>query len=92
MLEHLLLGNLSWAQVPTTNPIVLGAIGFMGLCALAAVGSLTYFKAWGYFWREWICTVDHKKIGIMYIVLAFVMFFRAFVEAVMMRFQQAIAA
>jgi cytochrome o ubiquinol oxidase subunit 1 len=92
MLEHLLFGNLTWSQVPTANPIVLGAIGFMGLVALAVLGSLTYFKAWGYFWREWICTVDHKKIGIMYIVLAFVMFFRAFVEAVMMRFQQAIAA
>ena len=92
MLEHLLLGNLSWSQVPLGNPIVMGAIGFMVLVALAVLLPLTYYKKWGYFWREWICTVDHKKIGIMYIVLAFVMFFRAFVEAVMMRFQQAVAA
>jgi len=93
MLEQAIFGKLTLQQIPLHNPIImLGAGGFMALIVIAVVGSLTYYKKWAYVWKEWICTVDHKKIGIMYIILAFVMFLRAFIEAVMMRFQQAVAA
>lgn len=59
---------------------------------LAAVALVTYLKKWKYLWREWFTSLDHKKIGIMYIVVAVVMLCRGFVDAAMMRSQQAIAA
>ena len=62
--------------------VVLGA---------ALLGALTYFKLWGYLWREWFTSVDHKKIGIMYMVLGLVMFLRGFADAIMMRLQQVMA-
>ena len=91
MLEHLIFGKLSLEALPD-DPITLygaGSVLFIGL--LLVLGSITYFRKWSYVWHEWICTVDHKKIGIMYVLLAFVMFIRALVQAEMMRVQQAIS-
>jgi cytochrome o ubiquinol oxidase subunit I len=91
MLEQLLFGKLSLDALPK-DPITLygaGSVLFLGL--FSVLGSITYLKKWHYIWNEWICTVDHKKIGIMYVMLAFVMFFRALVQAMMMRAQQALA-
>ena len=90
-LEHLLLGKLSLNALPDDPITLYGAGSVLLLGVLAVVGSITYFKKWGYIWREWICTVDHKKIGIMYVMLAFVMFTRGIVQAIMMRAQQAAA-
>ena len=93
MLEHLLFGKLSWASIPFNNPIIMGVGGgSVALIIIAVLASLTYYKYWGKLWRDWITTIDHKKIGIMYIVLALVMLFRGFVDAIMMRAQQAMAA
>ncbi len=58
---------------------------------MAILGAITYFKLWGTLWRDWITSIDHKKIGIMYIVLGLVMLLRGFADALMMRAQQAIA-
>src|SRR3990167_7911223 len=91
MLEQLLFGNLRLSDIPFDNPIIMGAGVFMALCALAVIGSLFYFKKWTYLWKEWIISVDHKKIGIMYLILAFVMLLRGFSDAIMMRLQQALA-
>ncbi|MAU98229.1 MAG: cytochrome o ubiquinol oxidase subunit I [Fulvimarina sp.] len=55
------------------------------------LAALTYYKVWGYLWKEWFTTVDHKKIGIMYMVLGVIMLLRGFADAIMMRLQQAIA-
>ncbi len=91
MLEHLIFGKLSLDALPD-DPITLygaGSMLFLGL--FLVLGSITYFKKWKYVWTEWICTVDHKKIGIMYVMLAFVMFIRALIQAMMMRAQQAIS-
>ncbi|MBP7770323.1 MAG: cbb3-type cytochrome c oxidase subunit I [Candidatus Pacebacteria bacterium] len=63
--------------------IVLGVVG--------AVALLTYFKRWGWLYREWLTTVDHKKIAVMYFVLAGIMLVRGMVDAAMMRLQQAIS-
>ncbi len=71
--------------------VILVMFIFIVVAGVGLVASVTYFKKWGYLWREWITTVDHKRIGIMYLVVAFVMLFRGFVDAAMMRAQQAMA-
>jgi cytochrome c oxidase subunit I len=38
-------------------------------------------------WVSWVTTTDHKRIGIMYLVLTFVFFILGGVEALMMRLQ-----
>ncbi len=86
-----LLGKLSLQSIPFQNPIIMGAGAFMALIAVAIVVLITYYKKWGYLWKEWLITTDHKKIGIMYIILAFVMMLRGFADAIMMRLQQALA-
>src|ERR1700759_3310253 len=67
-----------------------GVIG-MVLAAIAVLAGVTYFKKWGYLYREWLTSVDHKRIGVMYILLALIMLLRGFADAIMMRTQQAIA-
>jgi cytochrome o ubiquinol oxidase subunit 1 len=87
-----LLGKLSWSAVPFDQPIVMFATALMAL-AIASVLGWTGLKGyWPYLWREWITSVDHKRIGVMYIVLALIMLLRGFTDAIMMRTQQAIAA
>ena len=91
MQQNLFLGNLTLDAIPYHNPIIMGAGAFMGLIAVAVIGSLFYFKKWKYLWDEWLTSIDHKKIGTMYIILAFVMMLRGFADAIMMRIQQAMA-
>jgi len=91
MLEHELFGRLTLHSIPYDNPIIMGAGGVMALAAIAVIGALFYFKRWTWLWKEWITTVDHKKIGIMYMIAAFVMLLRGFSDAIMMRLQQALA-
>ncbi len=90
-LEKLLFGKLTFDAVPWHNPIIMGAGGFMGLCVVVVIGSIFYFKKWKWLWTEWLTSVDNKKIGIMYLILAGVMFLRGFSDAIMMRTQQALA-
>lgn len=78
---------------PTSQQlIILSMFTFIVIGGIALVGGLTYFKKWGYLWREWVITVDHKRIAVMYFVVAFIMLFRGFVDAAMMRTQQALAS
>lgn len=91
MIEKLLFGNLTLGAIPFHNPIIMGAGTFMGLAVALVIGSLFYFRKWTWLWNEWITTVDHKKIGIMYIILSFVMLLRGFSDAIMMRLQQMMA-
>ena len=91
MLEKLIFGNLTLNAVPYHNPIIMSAGGLMAIVAAIVIGALFYFKKWKWLWTEWLTSVDHKKIGIMYIILAFIMLFRGFSDAIMMRLQQAIA-
>src|SRR3954453_3488965 len=86
-----MFGKLTWSAVPFGQPIPL-VTGAVVLIAILAV--LLWVVAKGhlpYLWREWITSVDHKRIGVMYTLLGVVMLFRGFVDAVMMRSQQAIA-
>lgn len=91
MLEKILFGKLTLDSIPYHTPILMGTAVFVVLGALLILGLITYYKKWGYLWKEWITSVDHKKIGIMYIILAGVMLLRGFSDAIMMRAQQAIA-
>src|SRR4051794_26006142 len=86
-----LLGKLDWSAIPFDQPIIMGA---GALIVLAIVGVLAWItlKGWApYLWREWVTSVDHKRIGVMYIFLAMVMLLRGFTDAIMMRSQQALA-
>ena len=85
-------GKLSWDVFPFYEPIVLYTFIGVVLGGLAVVGALTYFRLWGYLWKEWFTSIDHKKIGIMYMVLGLIMLLRGFADALLMRGHQAIAA
>ena len=74
------------------EPIVMGTFIGVVLLGLALVALLTKFKLWGYLWNEWFTTIDHKKIGIMYIILGIIMLLRGIADALMMRLQQALAS
>ena len=85
-----MLGKLSIESIPH-DPIVLTTLIGAVLGGLGVVALITRFKLWGYLWKEWFTSVDHKKIGVMYLIVAFVMLLRGFSDAIMMRTQQAIA-
>ncbi|WP_181171594.1 cytochrome o ubiquinol oxidase subunit I [Mesorhizobium sp. B2-4-10] len=86
-----MLGKLDWSAVPFDQPIPLGAALIVFLAAAAVLIWVTIKGYWPYLWHEWITSVDHKRIGVMYIVLAALMLLRGFVDAVMMRTQQVLA-
>jgi cytochrome aa3-600 menaquinol oxidase subunit 1 len=71
----------------TGDPLIYASDVLIVLTLLGIVFTLTYFKRWGWLWREWLTTVDHKKIGIMYMISALLMFFRGGVDAELMRTQ-----
>ncbi|NQX64529.1 cbb3-type cytochrome c oxidase subunit I [Paenibacillus alba] len=73
----------------TGDPLILGAQVSIGLSMVAMVFVLTYFRKWVWLWREWLTSVDHKRIGIMYIICSIMMLFRGGVDALLMRLQLA---
>jgi cytochrome o ubiquinol oxidase subunit I len=86
-----MFGRLTLQAIPWSEPIPLVAAGVVGLL-LAAVVAWVFLKGHApYLWREWITSVDHKRIGVMYCILALVMLLRGFSDAAMMRSQQALA-
>jgi cytochrome o ubiquinol oxidase subunit 1 len=88
-LTTLIFGRLSWEAIPYREPILLGTFIMVLLGGAVVLGALTKLRLWGPLWRDWITSIDHKKIGIMYMVLGLVMFLRGFADALMMRAQQA---
>ncbi len=86
-----IFGRLSLESFPIHEPILL--VTFAGVVAMgsAMLFAVTKYRLWGWLWREWFTSVDHKKIGIMYMILGIIMLLRGFADAVMMRLQQAIA-
>ncbi|WP_354397922.1 cytochrome o ubiquinol oxidase subunit I [Variovorax sp. OAS795] len=90
-LTKLIFGRLTWEAIPYHEPILLATFAAVVLGGIALLGAVTYFKLWGTLWRDWITSIDHKKIGIMYIILGLVMLLRGFADALMMRAQQAVA-
>src|SRR5215468_2611357 len=90
-LAKLLFGRLTWEAIPLHEPILLATFIAVVLGGIALLALITYFRWWGTLWHDWITSIDHKRLGIMYVILGLVMLLRGFADAVMMRAQQAIA-
>jgi len=88
-LTQLIFGRLSWDAIPLHEPVIVATFVVVAIGGVALLGALTYYRVWGYLWKEWFTSIDHKKIGIMYMVLGLVMLLRGFADAIMMRIQQA---
>ncbi|TPL94674.1 cytochrome o ubiquinol oxidase subunit I [Mesorhizobium sp. B2-3-10] len=86
-----MLGKLDWSAIPFDQPIPLAAAFAVFLAAAAVLCWISLKGYWPYLWSEWITSVDHKRIGVMYIVLAMLMLLRGFIDAIMMRTQQVLA-
>ena len=87
-----MFGRLSLDSIPYHEPIVMGTVAVIAIVGAALFGWITVKKKWMYLWNEWITSIDHKKLGIMYFLVALVMLIRGFSDAIMMRTQQALAA
>ena len=90
-LTKLIFGRLTWDAIPFHEPILIATFAGVIVGGLALLGLISYFRLWGSLWRDWITSIDHKKIGIMYMILGLVMLLRGFADALMMRAQQAFA-
>lgn len=86
-----LIGRLDLSYLPTDIPTIGAAVGMTG-GLLLAVAALTYFKKWKWLWTEWLTSLDAKKIGVMYCIVAVLMLLRGGADALMLRAQTAIGA
>uniref|UniRef100_UPI0026253567 cbb3-type cytochrome c oxidase subunit I n=1 Tax=uncultured Azohydromonas sp. TaxID=487342 RepID=UPI0026253567 len=87
----LLLGRLGWDDIPLHEPILIATFAAVVLGGLVVMAGMTKYRLWGPLWRNWITSIDHKKIGIMYMILGLIMLLRGFADALMMRTHQAMA-
>ena len=87
-----MFGKLTWDAIPLHDPIPLAAAALIAATGVVLVGIVIKMRAFPYLWTEWITSVDHKRIGVMYVLLALVMLLRGFTDAIMMRTQLALAA
>ncbi|QGS48100.1 cytochrome o ubiquinol oxidase subunit I [Shewanella putrefaciens] len=85
------LGKLSLDAIPYHEPIIMVTLAVVAVVGLYIAALITKHKKWSVLWNNWLTSVDHKRLGIMYIVLALVMLIRGFSDAIMMRTQQALA-
>src|SRR6202048_1624707 len=86
-----MLGKLSWSAIPIDQPLPLISASVVRVAILAVLAWVVIKGHLPYLWNEWITSVDHKRIGVMYTLLAMVMLLRGFADAIMMRSQQALA-
>ncbi len=84
-------GKLTLNAIPTDSLVAMGAASIAVLGAVGTIVLITVFGKWRYLWSEWATSVDHKRIGIMYVVLSLVMLSRAVIEAIVIRLQQAVS-
>src|ERR1700687_6451346 len=90
-LLKIIFGRLTLDAFPIHEAILVATFIVVAMGGIAVVGAISYFRLWGYLWREWFTSVDHKRIGVMYMVLGIVMLLRGCADARMMRMQQAVA-
>ncbi|MCC6067663.1 cytochrome o ubiquinol oxidase subunit I [Ferrovum sp. PN-J185] len=91
MTTSALFGRLTLDAIPYQNPIIMGTVGTVTVLGVLLVAWLTYQRRWAYLWNEWFTSVDHKRIGVMYIIFSVIMMLRGFADAIMMRTHQALA-
>ncbi|WP_409011949.1 cytochrome o ubiquinol oxidase subunit I [Aeromonas salmonicida] len=87
-----MFGKLTLDAIPYHEPIIMVTVAGIILGGLGIAGLITYFGKWQYLWKEWFTSVDHKRLGVMYLILGMVMLLRGFADAVMMRTQQVMAS
>ncbi|WP_027873098.1 cytochrome o ubiquinol oxidase subunit I [Spongiibacter marinus] len=90
-LGKMIFGRLSLEAIPYHDPIIVATFAMVAIGGVALLVAITRAKLWGYLWTEWFTSIDHKRIGVMYMILGIVMMLRGFADAIMMRIQQAIA-
>ncbi len=90
-LGKLIFGRLTLESIPYHDPIIIATFVMVAIGGIALLVAVTRAKLWGYLWSEWFTSIDHKRIGVMYMILGIVMLLRGFADAIMMRIQQAIA-
>ncbi|MDR3411696.1 MAG: cytochrome o ubiquinol oxidase subunit I [Formivibrio sp.] len=86
-----MFGKLTLEAIPFHEPIIMVTLAGASLAGLMLLATITYFGKWRYLWTEWLTSVDHKRIGVMYIIVAMLMLVRGFADAIMMRTQLALA-
>ncbi|ASD67353.1 cytochrome o ubiquinol oxidase subunit I [Pseudoalteromonas piscicida] len=86
-----LFGKLSIEAIPYHEPIIMVTLAVVAIVGLIVAAMVTKHKKWGVLWHDWITSIDHKRLGVMYIILALIMLMRGFADAVMMRTQLAMA-
>lgn len=86
-----MLGRLDWSAIPLHEPLPLAAAALVAAGGAVALWWVIKQRLLSYLWREWITSVDHKRIGVLYCLLAVLMLIRGLVDAVMMRTHQAVA-
>jgi cytochrome o ubiquinol oxidase subunit 1 len=91
-LQKEIFGRLTLDSIPYHEPILIVTFAGVAVGGVVVLAAITYLRAWGYLWKEWFTSVDHKKIGVMYLVLAIIMLLRGFADALMMRTQQLLAS
>src|SRR6202051_1433177 len=87
-----MFGKLTLDAIPFHEPIIMGTGAVVAVGGIALLAAITYFGKWKYLWTEWLTSVDHKRIGVLYSGLGLIMLLRGFADAIMMRAQQAVAA
>jgi cytochrome o ubiquinol oxidase subunit 1 len=87
-----MFGKLDLSAIPFDVPILMGTLSVVAVLGLALLAAITWYGKWRVLWDDWLTSVDHKRIGVMYIVLALVMLLRGFADAIMMRSQLALAS
>lgn len=87
-----MLGKLTLDAIPVHEPIIIITLICILLIGISILGVITYFSKWKWLWNEWLISVDHKRIGIIYIILSMIMLLRGFSDAIMMRGQQALVS
>ena len=75
-----MFGKLTLEAIPYHEPIIMVTIAGI-IWGLAIAGLITYYGKWQYLWKEWLTSVDHKRLGIMYLILGMVMLLRGFADA-----------
>lgn len=80
-----MFGKLTLEAIPFNDPIIMYTGLVVAIIGLVIIGAMFYFKKWKWLWTEWLTSVDHKKIGIMYIIVAIIMLLRGFADALLMR-------
>src|SRR6266702_23929 len=89
--KEFILGKLTWSDLPHEWFTIGGTGAFIALI-VALTFFLTYTKRWKWLWNTWLTTTDPKKIGVMYIIVAFLMFLRGGLDALMIWSQQVLGA